>query len=278
MGKYKSCPVAKLEHILLATDGSECSEGAIREAFEIAKVCSSKLYVVSAVETNPEFSAHAPDLVEQAAAETREHLEAMQKRAEDEGVNCETIAHHGGDVQDHILKEAEKVEAALIVMGRRGQSSLRRLMMGSVTELVVGRAPCDVLVVPRDASMACLKILVATDGSEESQRGVAEAIGLAKRCGSSLVAISVARKKTEGEEALNNVQWVKEFAEKEGVDIETVTAIGSPYDNIVQTAKDKGVDMIVVGRKGESGIKRLLMGSVTERVIGLASCAVMVIV
>lgn len=277
MMKYQSCPVAKLEHIVLATDGSEYSRGAVREALEIAKVCSSKLYIVSVVETNPEFSAYAPELVEKAAKETREYLQSAQKKAEDEGVDCETIPHHGGEVEDHIIDEAEKVKAALIVMGRRGRSGIRRLMMGSITGLVVGRAPCDVLVVPRHAPVTCKKILVATDGSEEGEKAVREAMGLAKRCGSSLIGISVARKEGEGGDARKNVQHVKDVADKEGIEIETVTAIGSPYENIVHTARDKGADLIVVGRKGESAIKKLLMGSVTERVIGLAHCAIMVV-
>ena len=53
--------------------------------------------------------------------------------------------------------------------------------------------------------------------------------------------------------------------------------IGEPYNVIISTAKEKKVDLIVMGSHGRRGISRLLMGSVTERVIGHASCAVLVV-
>jgi nucleotide-binding universal stress UspA family protein len=52
--------------------------------------------------------------------------------------------------------------------------------------------------------------------------------------------------------------------------------VGVPYENIVNAAKEKNVDLIVVGRKGKTGIKSFFMGSNSERVIGLAPCAVLV--
>lgn len=54
------CPVARLEKLLVATDGSEFSESAIRKAINLAKICSSKLYAGSVVRTNPEFEAAVP--------------------------------------------------------------------------------------------------------------------------------------------------------------------------------------------------------------------------
>jgi nucleotide-binding universal stress UspA family protein len=52
---------------------------------------------------------------------------------------------------------------------------------------------------------------------------------------------------------------------------------GKPADAIIETAKDKNADLIVVGSHGRTGLEKLLMGSVAERVIVLASCAVLVV-
>ena len=70
---------------------------------------------------------------------------------------------------------------------------------------------------------------------------------------------------------------VKGVAEKEGIKIEALTLKGEPYEVIVSTATRKNAGLIVVGSYGRTGIERLLMGSVTERVIGHAACPVLVV-
>jgi nucleotide-binding universal stress UspA family protein len=73
------------ERLLLATDGSDSAQAAIQEAIAIARVCSSQLYVISVVEVNPEYEALAPQLVEKAEVETKEHLESIKAAAAKEG-------------------------------------------------------------------------------------------------------------------------------------------------------------------------------------------------
>lgn len=136
------------EKILLATDGSESAEAAIQEAINIARVCSRRLYVLSVVEVNPEYEALAPNVVEKAETETKEHVDSVKKRAEKEGISCETIVHQGEEPYRFIVDEAKKTKTDMIVMGSHGRTGIKRLMMGSVTARVIGHAPCKVLVVP----------------------------------------------------------------------------------------------------------------------------------
>jgi nucleotide-binding universal stress UspA family protein len=68
-----------------------------------------------------------------------------------------------------------------------------------------------------------------------------------------------------------------ELASKEGLKIEGAAVIGKSYEVIVDMAKQKQADLIVVGSHGRRGLERLLMGSVTERVIGHSGTAVLVI-
>ena len=79
-------PIAKLEKLLLSTDGSEFSEGAVREAVKLAKIGSSKLFVLSVIETNPEFEVLAPQIVEKEEEQTRDRLEQVKSKAAKEGV------------------------------------------------------------------------------------------------------------------------------------------------------------------------------------------------
>ena len=290
------CPTAKIEKLLLPTDCSEFSEGAIREAVNLAKTCSSKLFVVSVIETNPEYESIAPQLIEKAEKETRQHLESVKNRAAKEGVDCEIIARQGEDPYKYIVDEAAKHQVSMIIMGRRGRKGLKRLMMGSVTAKVIGHSPCNVLVVPRAARLEFRKILVATDGSKYSNAAASEAVAIAKRCGATLIAASVVPYESisplgivhsemqwelvteeSRKAAENNIKNVKEIAEKEDVKIEELILEGRPYEAIINAAKEKRVDLIVVGSHGRTGLDRLLMGSVTERVIGHADCAVLVV-
>ncbi len=271
------CPTAGLEKLLLSTDGSEFSEGAIREAINLAKTCSSRLFAVSVVEVNPEFEALAPQLVEKVEKETRQHLESVKSMAAGEGVECEIIAHQGEEPYKYIVEEAAKNRVDMIIMGRRGRSGLKRLMLGSVAAKVIGHAPCNVLIAPRAARVVCKNILIATDGSRYSDAASMQSIGIAKRLGSSLFAVSVAHSDAELQETRDNVNRVKELAGREGIKVETLTPTGRPYEAIVDAARQMNADLIVVGSHGRTGIERLLMGSVTERVIGHADCAVLVV-
>src|SRR5574340_477836 len=185
------CPIAKLERLVLPTDGSEFSEGAVREAINLAKTCSSKLLAVAVIETNPEYETIAPQLIEKAEKEARERLEAVKARALKEGVECEIIARQGEEPYRYIVEEAEKNKADRIVMGRRGRKGLKRLMMGSETAKTIGQATGNVLVVPRAARLEFKNMIIATDGSKYSAAAAPEAVSIAKRCSSGLIVISV---------------------------------------------------------------------------------------
>jgi nucleotide-binding universal stress UspA family protein len=290
------CPVVNTEKLLLATDGSQFSEGAVREAIRLAKQCSSKLSALSVIETNPEYETLAPQLLERSEKAAREHLEAVKAQAKKEGVDCATAILEGQDSFNYISEEAAKTKASMIIMGRRGRTGLKRLAMGSTTARVIGHAPCNVLVVPRAAEVAFKSIVVATDGSRYSTAAASEAIGIAKRNSSKLTVIAVVPAEIatptdiefvmtqreliaekEMHAAEQNAKAVKDAAQKEGVAVQAFVMTGKPADAVVETAKEKAADLIVVGSHGRTGLERLLMGSVAERVIVLAACAVLVV-
>jgi uncharacterized protein len=290
------CPVVNTERLLLSTDGSEFSEGAVREAIRLAKRCSSRLSAISVIETNPEYETIAPQLLEKTEKAAWAHLESVKERAKKEGVDCEISIVEGEDSYRYITDEAVKRKSSMIIMGRRGRTGLKRLMMGSTTARVIGHAPCNVLVVPRAAQVDFKSILVATDGSLHAAAAASEAIGIAKKNKSRLTVVAVAapeamtpmdiesvemqrsliaEKELTGAE--QNAKDAKAAALKEGVAVEAFVLSGKPTDAIIQIAKEKGADLVVLGSHGRTGIEKLLMGSVTERVIVLSACAVLVV-
>ncbi len=271
------CPIAKMEKLLIATDGSEFSESAVREAINLAKICSIRLITVSVVKTNPEFEDLVPQVIEKAEKEAREHLESIKDRASKEGVDCEIVVHRGDEPYQNIVDEAAKNKVSMIIVGTHGRTGLKRLMMGSVTAKVIGHAPCNVLVVPLNAKIECKNILMATDGSKYSEAAASQALGIAKRCEGSLTVISVASSDAEILSAEDYVKEVSELAKKEGIKTDGLAVKDKPYEAIIETSKKKRADLIVVGSHGRTGLERLLMGSVTERVIGHSESAVLVV-
>lgn len=139
--------------ILIASDGSEFTSGAVREAINAARACGAQLHAMVAVQTNPEYEALAPQLVEKADRDARVHLEEIQRRAASAGVGCEISVRHGAEPYREVVDAAAEVGADLLVIGRRGRTGLMHLMMGSTAYKIIGHANCAVLVVPRAAQV-----------------------------------------------------------------------------------------------------------------------------
>lgn len=143
-----TCPLSKGERILVAVDGSECSEKAVDQALSMGKICGSSLFAVSVIEMYPESLGVAYQVEEKMEKEVRRTLEAVKERAARENIRCETIVHMGARPDEFIVQEARDKKVDLIVLGTHGRTGLKKLLMGSVAERVIGHAPCAVLVTP----------------------------------------------------------------------------------------------------------------------------------
>jgi len=274
MNSIQFCPLSKLEKLLVATDGSLFSEGAVREGISFATMCSSMLYLISAV---PQYDISGFNVFEKEEEEAKEHLHSVKERALQQGLNCETVLAHGDETHRLIVNVAVAREVDMIVIGRRGRTGLTKVLIGSVAAKVIGNAPCKVLVVPKAARIEYRNILVATDGSEHSHAAASEAIEIAKRWGSTIIAVSAVHSEADRGEAIANVNEVREVAKKEGIPVEALIPAGKPCDVVIGIAGDRSVDLIVMGTFGKSLIKKLLMGSSTEKIIGNAGCAMLVV-
>jgi hypothetical protein len=270
------CPVGKLEKLLLATDGSMHSEGAIREAISFASKCSSKLYACMVLESNPEYETVGFNVFAKEEEEAKAHLDSVKSRAAKERLACETILHESVEASQVIVDEAIEKKVDMIVVGRHGRKGLLKALVGELAEKVLINSPCKVLVVPKAAKIEYRNILVATDGSGHSLAAVQEAVNIAKRCGSRIIALSSVRSDSELERAQANVNKVLDMAKSESVEAEGLTPAGRSYNVIVEIAGGRGVDLIVMGMPVKSELGKFFTGSATEKVIGTAGCAVLI--
>jgi nucleotide-binding universal stress UspA family protein len=153
-------------------------------------------------------------------------------------------------------------------------------MVGHATAQVAGLAPCPVLMVPRASELWQRRILLASDGSDACAPAEAQAIDLARLCQLPLTLVSVtspshnAERKAAAQAALDRLLARVQAAGLEG---EALLAEGRPEEMVVATAASRGADLIVVGSRGHTGLKRLLLGSASERIMGLAQSPVLIV-
>lgn len=137
------------------------------------------------------------------------------------------------------------------------------------------------------------KIVIATDGSEYTHRAIAFGLSLAKKLGAKVYALSVLdiapvmSVPIDGawkgvfdlmhEECFKATAYVKEAGEEIGVEVETVVLEGKPAEKIVEYAEENDIDLVVMGTTGKSGLDRILLGSVAERVVKLSHVPVLVV-
>ena len=282
MGKYKK--------ILVAFDGSESSKNALLQAFRLANDEECWITVASVI---PSYEG------EMELAGVKDIRAALRKPCDDALAEAERIAKaektliktvcEEGEIYERVVDLADSENCDVIVMGRRGLRRLERVLVGSVTARVIGHTKKDVLVVPRGTTVGWKNILLATDGSKHSEIAANKAIDFAKSYGGNLKVISVVDVPSEfyGEapgivedlikKAKTYAENVKKQAEAAGIKTETFIREGEAYQAITDIAKEQNINTIVMGSHGRTGLKRLLMGSVTEKVIGYSPCPVLVV-
>lgn len=274
-------PPGRMEKLLLATDGSEFSEGAVRLALDMAPRCGARLTAMTIVLSNPEYDTIAPQLAEVAEQKARAIIEDVRTRAVAQGVFLETAIRHAPEPAREIVEQAEKMNADVVIMGRRGRRGLARMMVGDATARVSSQAHCSVLVAPRGARMWSNRVLVATDGSSFSDTAAGAAGRLAVMCQLPVTVMSAALASHDAEwrkQAGAAIERLKKVYTDMGLDADAVLVEARrPEEAILDTARAVGADVIVVGSHGRTGLQKVLLGSVSERVIGMTDGPVLVV-
>jgi nucleotide-binding universal stress UspA family protein len=293
----------QFKKIIVATDFSEPSIEALREADRLAQGTDSELFVFHAVpnlvRANPLFPHKNIEDVFQ--------LPAMMERAAD--AVDELIAKHMRSDRNHVhvlvdtgwpdtalMRKAEEIEADLIVVGSRGYTGLKHVLLGSVAERVIRYSHCAVMVAR--ASSGGGRILAATDFSDPALPAIDAAVQIAKRRGAELTvmhslgvrssSLSWAASPFGGGPIVPDEHAIREARVAATQLIETSLgefgAVGSafvgdgmPEDDILRKATVLPADMIVLGSQGRTAINRVALGSVAETVARTATCSVLVI-
>ncbi len=138
--------------IMVATDGSETAAAALRVAIDLAQRYGSELLVIAVAPLAPVYATPnepfvPPTIPENPVPRYRAILESAVETAQAAGVESVTGICEEGVVVDEILARLDESPTDLLVVGSRGLSTAKRLLLGSVSTALVTRAPCPVLVV-----------------------------------------------------------------------------------------------------------------------------------
>lgn len=270
----------EMKHILFPTDGSDFSSGAQRVAIELAKRCGARLTVMTIVLSTQDLEGVGTHgLREQMEREAQARLDAVVAAASAAGVVCDTQLVYGEEPHQEIVQTAKELQPDLVVLGRRGKRGLARFMVGHATAHVAGHAPCNVLMVPRVGQVWSQRIVLATDGSPHSAAAAEVARDVAIQCQMPVTVVSATKKSHSAErkdEAQATVEKVTAALKAAGVDCDSLVAEGRPDEVVIETAASHKADLIVVGSHGRTGLSRLFLGSISERIMGQAQCPVLV--
>ena len=203
-----------------------------------------------------------------------------------------------GEAAAEIVRVARDIPCDLIVMGTRGRTGLGRLLVGSVAEKVLRDAPCPVLIMKSPGLEAKDRlpepgkvetILFPTDFSECSQNALNLAFALTRDCKARLLVVHVATPPPfvtygEFEKVLDKSSGYRHELEEQlrqcqapDCNIEFRLVEGDPGNEIVQVAREAHCDLIIMGTHGRTGLGRLLMGAVAEKVLRQSSCPVLLV-
>ena len=144
-----------MENILAAIDFSDITPIVVSKAAEIAKGFSSKLWLIHIAAPDPDFVGYdtGPQSERDWRAKTlRQEHQYIQDKAlelEKSGINVTPLLIQGATIET-ILREADKLKTDMIVIGSHGHGALYKTLVGSVSEGIIRKASCPVLIVPKN--------------------------------------------------------------------------------------------------------------------------------
>ena len=244
--------------IVVGTDGSETATRAVDKAVRFAKEVDGTIVLVCA---------SAPVGLTDDRAEAV--LEAASDRVRRSEVAVDAVVREGAP-EDVIPAVANERDADLVVVGNVGMGKAKRLSLGPIPERVIKDSPADVLLVqtqqerPVDPDRHGLygRIVVGTDGSSTASEAARKAYDLGMMLGVGVTLVYVAGDELLGAIALERTQKAKPRA----LGVETRVEHGEPAQQLAKVTAEQDDGLVVVGNKGMTGARKVLLGSVPLQV------------
>ncbi len=292
--------INRFKRVVFPTDFSDTAAAAMRTACAMAADFNGELDIVTVVDSTVyayagyPFGSLAADLLN--SAETQ--LKELQLPKETNGIKVNRYVLSGNAPRE-IADHASRHKADLIVMATHGSGAVARFFLGSVTDKVLHVAPCPVLVMRKGKGSKSeskrgktfRRILFPTDFSPTANLALKRAVALTQDYDAELLLLHIIDDNlisthVPGErdiilkELRNHAleQMRKGLPEDLLKNFHTIGVVkrGAPAKTIVAHAQAEDCDLIVMGSHGRTGIDRVLLGSVADRVVRHAHCPVFI--
>jgi len=282
--------------VLAATDGSKYGRWAIEWAAKLPLTVKPVLRVLHVVDL---ASLRAPFMIQPVMVGTERYIQQEVKRMEAAAKSAKaeskallsslgvsgTVTLERGAVAATITKHTSR-GVGLLALGSRGLDALDRFMLGSISTHAIHHAACSVLVV-KESPRPLTQVVLAIDGSAASDKAFRfllrninpqpngpeeQPVNVA------VVHVMPFLKYPEVRETGKAI--VRRYADKlakAGFQVQEAPKLGKPAEEILKVAKAHKADLIVTGAKGLGAIGRVLLGSVSTRIVQHSTCSVLVV-
>lgn len=295
--------------ILLATDGSSCSEMAAKTLVALGPPADTEIFTIH-VKEPPHYVA-TPAQPQSSVSQYYQVQHQPNAEAEESATRAIDQAAHAlavlnlplrpmmaeGDPAEQIIAAADQIGADLTVVGSTGQTEGSLFALGSVSQKVKRYSRNSVLLAnapPGSESVAIRRVLLATDGSENASEAALFLSGFQLPVDAEVTLLNVVQYPSGispfsttpsiveqvRQARLSDARRLLEESKRQintGGAVNTLVAEGDPSEQILRAAADMNADLIVVGSKGLGGIKLFLLGSVSQRVCRYADRSVLLV-
>lgn len=275
-----------MRRILIGFDGSSHGDDALAFGRVLARAAGADAEAIVAIAYKPVIPKDSSGTESDYQARLRYEAEQELERARALAPELPAAAFRTvrGSVAKALHELAEELGADAIVVGTSHRGALGRVWAGSATEQVLHGAPCAVAVAPvgyaelPEERRRLARVGVAYDGSPEAKVALSAAIALAQAAGAKIVPISVVDLRTPTTIAYGYEKYVEAVRELVAVelreageevagaaDVELIEREGEPAQELAKASEE--VDLLVAGSRGYGPLKRVLLGSVSARLV-----------
>jgi nucleotide-binding universal stress UspA family protein len=303
-----------LKRILVPLDGSPLAEAVLPQVKELATLHKAEVVLLRVALAHTLPGVNAVDAQVHAVDEAQTYLATLEPDLIAHGLTVKSVVRYGHAAEE-ILDHARAGEVDLIAMSTHGRSGIRRWVVGSVAETVLRHAPVPILLVrltgplpihatarpaeettpglpdspavpirhilcPVDLTPACREVMAAADAMAirfDADLTILHAVydPLDATCShiphppmeqlrEEMIQVAEATLRRQARRALGPSPRAS-----------LVVVAGSPLQQILRFVKTHGVDLIVMGTTGKTGLDHMIMGSTAERVVRTAPCPVL---
>jgi nucleotide-binding universal stress UspA family protein len=290
----------KLRNILYLTDFSEPSEAALLYAVTLARGYGAKVHALHILLPTPyPYAYAAPGLTAAALEAEEENAKAEMQKVESQlaGLQHETNIERGTSIWPGVEQAIQEGNIDLVVVGTHGRTGVDKLLLGSVAEEIFRRSRVPVMTIGPNArgnvhnGARFHRVLFATDLTAESLAGAPYAVSLAQENQARLLSLLVIRKperattddnrlvELSAAEAMHRLYEIVPSDAKLEFPPEVAVDYGEPAERIVEIARQRAADLIVLGVRKVShiGAATHLERATAHKVVAHALCPVLTV-